>query len=97
MVALKHVESVKPDCLKIYSGFLTEPMKSTKPVLLSRIAKKNGRSTFITNGGGGTDVTPILTDVAAAATVSSSFTSHQLLCNTSEMKILLPEIGRAHV
>ena len=31
-----------------YPGFVTEPINSTTPVAFSRIAKKNGRSTFIT-------------------------------------------------
>lgn len=32
-----------------YPGFVTEPIKSTIPRKLSRIAKKKGRSTFMTN------------------------------------------------
>lgn len=57
---------------------------------LSRIAKKNGRSTFMTNlcCGCWIDVRVPITDVAAAATVPSSFTSHHDLCLTSEMKRL---------
>src|SRR6185312_11465941 len=57
------------------------------------MTKKNGRSTFIENGGGGAEVTPIVTDVAAAATVPSSFTSQIVLCLTLEMKSPLPEFG----
>jgi hypothetical protein len=49
------------------------------------MAKKNGRSTFIENGGGGAEVMVIVTDVTAAATVPSSFTSHNALCATLEM------------
>jgi hypothetical protein len=48
-----HGNSRRGSCRLAWSyGFLTEPINSTTCVWLSRIAKKNGRSTFIENGFG---------------------------------------------
>jgi hypothetical protein len=60
-------------------------MNNTVFVSLSRIAKKNGRSTIKSIGGGGALVTPIPILVAAAATVPSSLTSTTALWSTLPM------------
>ncbi len=66
------------------SGSRIFPAKMIVPEKRSRITKTNGRSTR--NGPGAAEVTLIPTDVAAAASVPSSFTSTKVLCLTSLMK-----------
>src|SRR2546430_5159290 len=64
------------------AGFITRPRKRIVPDSRSRMANTNGRST---TREGGRLVTPTPTDVAAAASVPSSFTSTKALCMTSVM------------
>ena len=56
-------------------GCTTRPRNNTAPVWLSRMRKRNGRSTLTTMGSPtGIDFKPITTPVAAAASVPSSLT-----------------------
>ena len=59
-----------------FVGFSTRPRKRIVPDKFSRIANRNGRSTTTTRGGDGSALRyPTNTEVTAAASVPSSFTS----------------------
>ena len=78
-------------------GSTTRPMNSNKPVFLSTIINKNGRSTR--NAVAGSGIAPLViitTAVAAAASVPFSSTLTNALCTTDEIyKRLVASVGAA--
>src|SRR5262249_47300248 len=63
-------------------GFISRPIKRMLPVRWSRIRNTNGVSARKV-AGGGNDVAPTPTPVAAAASVPSSLTFTKALCTTA--------------